>query len=346
MSKMQAVFLPGNKKVEVKQVDIPVPGPDEVLISVKASCICRSDLSLYYGNAVIGGEEVGKCICGHEPSGVVEMTGSAVTEFVTGDHVAVYLAVGCDVCSHCRQGNPHLCAKWKCLGFTMDGGNAEYLKVPARNLLKTPKGMSHIAAAISTDAFGTLFSACRKVGVNGLSKIGIWGLGPMGSSGVLAAKALGGAVIALDPVAERREFAKKLGADLVLDPTDPQAMEIIREFSGGDGLTGAIECSGNQAAHNMALNAAAPMAKIAFVGESAETTIQPSDQLIRKQLTIFGSWYFGIQEYEDIVSIIKSQNIDLERLMTHSFKLEDAEKAFQMFDDRLTEKAVFLPHDH
>ena len=73
--------------------------------------------------------------------------------------------------------------------------------------------MSHLAAAISTDAFGTLFSACRKVGVNGLTTIGIWGLGPMGAAGTMAAKAMGGRVVALDPVAERREFAKGLGAD-------------------------------------------------------------------------------------------------------------------------------------
>ena len=342
MPKMTAVFLPGNKQVEVRAVPVPSIGPDEVLVEIKASCICRSDLSLYYGNAVISGGDSNQFVCGHEPAGVVVQVGEAVTEFAEGDNVAVYLGVGCGVCHHCRTGHFYLCPKWKCLGFTMDGGNAEFLKVPARNLLKSPKGMSHLAAAISTDAFGTLFSASRKLGVNGLSRIGIWGMGPMGTAGILAAKAMGGRVVALDPIEERRAFALSLGADLALDPRDPMAADQIREFSGGEGLTGAIDCSGQSVAHNMALDALAPMGKLALVGEAKATTINPSDQLIRKQVTVFGSWYFGIDEYADILQLIQTHSIDLERLATHTFALEEAETAFRMFDARETEKAVFV----
>lgn len=342
MPNMTAVFLPGNKQVEVRAVPVPEIGPDEVLVEIKASCICRSDLSLYYGNAVISGGDSNQFVCGHEPAGIVVRCGEAVTEFAEGDNVAVYLGVGCGACQHCRTGHFYLCGKWKCLGFTMDGGNAEFLKVPARNLLKTPKGMSHLAAAISTDAFGTLFSASRKLGVNGLSQVGIWGMGPMGTAGVLATKAMGGRVVALDPIAERREFALSLGADLALDPRDATAAEQIREFSGGEGLTSAIDCSGQSVAHNMALDALAPMGKLALVGEAAATTIKPSEQLIRKQVTVFGSWYFSINEYADILHLIQTHNIDLERLATHTFALQEAETAFRMFDARETEKAVFL----
>ena len=342
MTNMTAVYLPGNRQVDVRRVRVPEPGPDEVLVEIKASCICRSDLSLYYGNAVVGGKAAGHCITGHEPAGVVVKIGEAVTGFQEGDNVSIYLAIGCGLCAHCRQGNHHLCPTWKCLGFTADGGNAEFLKVPARNLLKTPAGMSHMAAAISTDAFGTLFSACRKIGISGLSRIGIWGLGPMGSSGVLAARAMGGSVVALDPIEERRKFAMGLGADLVLDPTDPHAVDQVREFAGGEGLSGAIDCSGNTAAHNMALDATAPFGRVALIGEAQETTIRPSEQLIRKQLTVFGSWYFATEEYTDILSLIERQNIDLERLVTHTFSLDQAETAFRMFDNRETEKAVFV----
>ena len=342
MSTMTAVYLPGDKRVEVRTVDIPKPGHGEALVEIKCSCICRSDLSLYYGNAVVGGEAAGSCITGHEPSGVVVDIGDGVTEFAVGDRVAVYLAIGCSACEHCRSGNFHLCRTWRCLGFTADGGNADYLSVPARNLLRIPDEMSFLAAAISTDAFGTLFSACRKLGISGLSRIGIWGLGPMGSSGVLAAKALGAQVVALDPIGDRRIFARQLGADLTLDPTDTSALDQLREFSGGDGLTGAIDCSGSTAAHNMALDAAAPMARVALIGESDATTINPSDQLIRKQLTVFGSWYFAINEYQDIVRTIRLHKVDLERLATHTFDLAEAEQAFRMFDGRETEKAVFV----
>ncbi|MGQ3038972.1 MAG: zinc-binding dehydrogenase, partial [Neoaquamicrobium sediminum] len=187
-----------------------------------------------------------------------------------------------------------------------------------------------------------LCSAARKLGINGLSTVGVWGLGPMGSAGVLAAKALGGKVIALDPIAERREFAASLGADLVLDPTSATAHEEIMDFSGGGGITACLDCSGNGVAQNMALDVAAPFAKVAFVGESRETMIKPSDQLIRKQVTLMGSWYFGVAEYEDILRIIETGKIDLEKLATHTFSLDEAETAFRLFDERKTEKAVFV----
>ena len=339
---MKAVFLPGDKRVDIRDIAIPKPAADEVLVQVKASCICRSDLSLYYGDAVLGGVAPGTCVTGHEPAGIVVETGAAVRQFKKDDRVAIHLAIGCGVCGHCRGGNFHLCAKWKCLGFTADGGNAEYVAVPERNLLRLPDKLSFLAGAISTDAFGTLCSACRKLGINGLSTVGVWGLGPMGSAGVLAAKALGGRVVALDPIAERREFALKMGADLALDPTLPTAREQIMDFTGGTGLNAAIDCSGNGAAQNMALDVAAAFGKVAFVGESRELTIRPSEQLIRKQVTVMGSWYFGIAEYDDILKIIDAAQIDLEKLATHTFSLDEAETAFRLFDERKTEKAVFV----
>lgn len=339
---MKAVFLPGNKQVEVREVDPPKPGHGEVLVAVKASCICRSDMSLYYGNAVLGGVAPGKCIAGHEPAGFVEEVGPGVTTFRAGDRVAVHLALGCGTCPACRRGIFHLCPTTRYIGFTADGGNANYLVVPERNCLRLPDSMSYVAAAISTDAFGTLYSACKKLEVSGASTVGIWGMGPMGSSGVLAAKALGARVVALDPLAERRAFAAKLGADLTLDPLDPGALAALREFSHGDGLSVAIDCSGSPAGQNMALDAARPFAKVAFVGESRETTIRPSEQLIRKQLTLMGSWYFGIAEYAEIADILVEKNIDLSILATHTFSLDEAPEAFRMFDERKTEKAVFV----
>ena len=341
-NRMKAVFLPGNKRVEIRAVEVPTPGPGEVLVAVKASCICRSDLSLYYGNAVIGGEAAGTCVTGHEPAGEVAAIGAGVNRTKVGDRVAVYLGIGCGVCEFCRQGNYFLCARWTCIGFTANGGNAEYIVVPERNCLKIPDWMSYVAAAISTDAFGTLFSACKKLGISGASVLGIWGLGPMGTAGVLAAKALGAKVVVFDPLAERREFALGLGADRALDPTAADVLDDLAAFTDGVGLTAAVDCSGNSGAHNMALDAVRPMGKVAFIGESRESTIRPSDQLIRKQITLMGSWYFNAFEYDEILRVLKSARIDLERLATHRFSLDQAETAFRLFDERKTEKAVFV----
>lgn len=339
---MQAVYLPGDRRVEVRTVHKPEPGTGEVLIQVKASCICRSDLSLYYGNAVIGGHAAGKCISGHEPSGVIVGTGAGVRNFREGDRVAVYLGIGCGVCTACRQGNFFLCPTWRCLGFTQDGGNAEFLVVPERNCLKIPNSLSYVAAAISTDAFGTLFSASKKLGLNGQKTVGIWGLGPMGSSGILAAKSLGARVVALDPIAERRAFADELGADLTIDPLAEGALDQLKAFTEGEGLDAAIDCSGNASAQNMALDTTRNLGRVAFVGEARETTIRPSEQLIRKEITLLGSWYFNISEYQEIIDVLTTKNIDLEQLATHRFPIDQAQTAFRMFDERKTEKAVFV----
>lgn len=339
---MKAVYLPGNKRVEIRAVEVPTPGPGEVLVQVKASCICRSDLSLYYGDAVVGGDAAGKFVTGHEPAGIIAAAGAGVNQFRAGDRVAVYLGVGCGVCAACRMGDYFLCPHWRCLGFTADGGNAEYLVVPERNCLRIPDAMSYVAAAASTDAFGTLYSACRKLRVNGATTLGVWGLGPMGSSGVLAGKALGASVVALDPIEERRKFAADLGADLTLDPTAPDARDKLADFAGPLGLDAAVDCSGQPAAQNMALDCVRRLGRVAFVGESRQTTINPSDQLIRKQLTLMGSWYFNISEYEEIVDVLTTKRIDLERLATHRFSIDEAATAFRMFDERKTEKAVFV----
>ena len=150
---MKAVFLPGNKRVEIRAVEVPKPRQDEVLVQVKASCICRSDLSLYYGNAVVGGDAAGRCITGHEPAGIIVEVGSAVRQFKKDDRVAIHLAVGCGVCAYCRAGHFHLCAEWACLGFTADGGNAEYIAVPERNLLRRSDHWPFIQAGIPATGF-------------------------------------------------------------------------------------------------------------------------------------------------------------------------------------------------
>lgn len=338
---MKGVLLPGNREVVVTSFGNPKPAVGEAVVRVKASAICRSDLSLYYGNAVLPGVS-GPVISGHEPAGVVEEVGPGVTAVKPGDRVAVYLAVGCGHCQYCRRGDLQLCPDWECLGFTRDGGNAEFLVVPAINCLKLPDEMSFVAGAVSTDAFGTLYSACCKLGVAGDTTVAIFGIGPMGSAGILAAKARGARVLAIDPLAERRTFALDLGADAAFDSSSSDVVVALLEDTGGQGVDVAIDCSGNGKAQNAALDAARRFGKVAFIGESRETTINPSDQLIRKQLTLMGSWYFNISEWDNIARVIVAKKVPLEKLVTHTFSLEDAPTAFRMFDERKTEKAVFV----
>ncbi|PZE21734.1 zinc-dependent alcohol dehydrogenase family protein [Paenibacillus xerothermodurans] len=346
MSTMKGVIFPGDKRVEIKEFPIPTPAQGEVLVKLKASAICRSDMSLYYGNgqAVVGGDaaKTGAIIPGHEPAGVVERVGDGVNSIKEGDRVAVYLADGCGECAHCKSGYMMFCKSWQCIGFDRHGGDADYIVVPEKNCMKLPDGLSYAAAAVSTDAVGTLYHAQKRLGISGRDTLVIFGLGPMGGAGILVAKALGATVIAVDMIDERLELAKELGADFTLNGKHVKVVEEIMAITNGRGADAAIDCSGNTHAENQALDCVRPHGRVAFVGECKESTIRPSEQLIRKQITLIGSWYFPIQEFDEITELIVRKNIPVEKLITHTFPLEEAATAFRLFDERKTEKAVFI----
>lgn len=341
---MKAVLFPGNKIVQVVERPDPLPGSGEVLIKTRASALCRSDMSLYYGNPIVGGETAGKglVVPGHEPAGDVAAIGAGVTAVQPGDRVAVYLALGCDECAYCRSGYLMLCPNWKCIGFDVDGGDADYLVVPAQNCLKLPDSISYEAGAVMTDMIGTQYHTQKRLGVSGATTVAVFGLGPMGAAGVLIAKGRGAKVIAVDVLESRLEMAQELGADLVINSANQNPVAQLRAWTYGEGVDIAIDCSGNPLGQNAALDSARKQGAVGFVGESRQTTINPSDQLIRKLLTVIGAWYFPIWEWTELARFVVDHNIPVEKMITHRFPLQEAEEAFRLFDQRQTEKAVFV----
>jgi L-iditol 2-dehydrogenase len=341
---MRAVLLPGNKKVIVVDRPRPEPGIHEVLVRTMASAICRSDMSIYYGNPLLGGAPTGDIhvIPGHEAAGIVTEVGSAVRNVKIGDRVAGYLAVGDEYSEYGSQGYFMLDPDWKCFGFDLDGGDADYFVLPEGNILPLPDDISFKAGAVLTDMVGTQYSTQKRLGVSARHTVAIVGLGPMGAAAILIAKAFGARVIAVDVLGSRLEQARGLGADDLVNSANDDAVTTIRKLTGGRGADVVIECSGNPVGQNVALDAAAKLGAVAFVGESRATEIHPSDQIIRKLLTIVGGWYFPRGEWDEIVRFVQDQKIPVEKLISHEFSLEDAEEAFGAFDRRETEKAVFV----
>ena len=163
---MRAVVLPGDGTVSMETLPDPVPGVGEVLVRVRASAVCGSDLSALRGDQVVGVKPE-KLVPGHEVTGVVERLGTGTAGVSVGDRVAVYLAIGCMRCEYCRAGNLMACPQVKIMGFDAWGGDAELIVVPAVNCMHLPDELGFAEGAVSTDMFGTQYSAQHRLGVSG-----------------------------------------------------------------------------------------------------------------------------------------------------------------------------------
>jgi len=215
--------------------------------------------------------------------------------------------------------------------------------VPAVNCLPILDAMSFDTAALSTDMIGTQYSTQKRLGVSGNDTVAVFGIGPMGAAAILVAKARGARVLAVDILDTRLAMAAKLGADALIDSRVVDPASQIRELTGGEGADMGLECSGSPAGQNAALDAARRFGSVAFIGESRSTTIDPSNQFIRKLLTVIGAWYFASWEYPEIADFIIAHDLPVEQLITHRFSLDQAAEAFRMFHARETEKAIFNP---
>jgi len=335
---MRGVVFPGDRRAEVRDYPDPEPGPGEVVVRMKAAGLCGSDLHLYRQTAA---QRAGSdTIPGHEPSGVVEMLGAGVDTVGIGDRVSVYHYRGCGHCKHCRAGNVMWCAERRGYGGPIHGADADLLLTDARNCMPLPDELSFAHGALMACAAGTAFSSIRKLQISGEDTLVIFGQGPVGLCGLLVAKAMGGRVIGVDPIPERRALALRLGADAALDPAEIDVVAALRDLTHGEGADLAFETSGSAAGQNGAVDCLRLGGKAVFVGFGArDKTLNPS-QFIGRQLTLMGSFVIPIYMYDDLARFILDHNLSLEEMVTHRFPLEEAPEAFARFDGGATGKVI------
>jgi len=335
---MRGVVFPGDRRAEVRDFPDPEPGPDEVVVRIKAAGLCGSDLHLYRQTAAQrAGNDI---IPGHEPSGVVEALGPGVDTVQVGDRVSVYHYRGCGHCKHCRAGNVMWCAERRGYGGPIHGADADLLLTDARNCMPLPDELSYAHGALMACAAGTAFSSMHKLQVSGQDTLVIFGQGPVGLCGLLVAKALGGRVIGVDPIPERRALALQLGADKALDPGQTDVLTAVRDLTHGDGADLAFETSGSAAGQNGAVDCLRLGGKAVFVGFGVQDkTLNPS-QFIGRQLTLMGSFVMPVYMYYDLAQFVLDHDLPLDRMVTHRFPLEQAPEAFALFDRGATGKVV------
>jgi D-arabinose 1-dehydrogenase-like Zn-dependent alcohol dehydrogenase len=344
---MKGVVLPGDKEVRVQDWETPSVGDNEVRVEIGAAALCRSDMSLYYGDPLVGSKPAGAVVPGHEPAGTIAEVGDNVTHFEVGDRVAVDCFAGCGHCEYCLRGEPNLCPDVEILGFDRHGGDAESLVTPASTCHHMPDEMSMATGAVSTDALGNLYSTLKECNVDGSDTVGIIGLGPMGLSGVLNADALGAEVVAFELVDHRREKGLDLGADHGIDPTEDDPASEVDAITNGRGLDVVVDCSGAQPGIEMGFELVKKHGTFAQVGETDEVTLNPSEDLIHKKVSYVGSWYFKMWEWSEIAEFIVEEigNERAEQIISHEYPLDDdsVQEAFEKFNNRETQKVIFTP---
>ncbi|GHV47359.1 alcohol dehydrogenase [Bacteroidia bacterium] len=334
---MKAAYLPGNSTVVFKDVEIPEPGHGEVLIRMKSSTICGSDIrAIYREHLGKGPEGYQDKICGHEPCGQIVKTGPGLRRFKEGDRVIVYHISGCGVCNDCRRGYMISCTSGfrRAYGWQRDGGMAEYMLAEEKDLVALPDSLTYTDGAQVACGFGTVYEGLEKIGVNGNDAVLITGLGPVGLAACMLAKALGAqSIIGVDTVPERVELAKAKGLVNHAFLSDAGALGKVLELTGGKGAEKSVDCSGNTYGRQLAIRGARQWGKIVFLGEGGTVEMNPSPDMVHPQKTIYGSWVTNIWRMEELVERIVRWNIHPEHLVTHRFTLEQAPEAFALMSE-------------
>jgi threonine dehydrogenase-like Zn-dependent dehydrogenase len=347
---MKAVVFMGERSLEFLDFPDPTPGPGEVVLEIKASGMCGSDLKFYRasknGSAALGlGPTSGPVIAGHEPCGVVAAIGTGVgaREARIGDRVMVHHYKGCGVCGHCRVGWSQLCAEGIVVyGVTGHGAHARHMKVPASTLVPLPDALSFETGAAISCGTGTAYGALRRMNISGNDTIAIVGQGPVGLSATQLAAAMGARVIALDISAERLGRAKEFGADAAVDATADDPAAAIRDLTRGRGADLALDTSGTPAGRMVAVRGTRTWGTVCFVGEGDTVTLDVSRDMLRKQLTIIGSWTFSTIGQADCARFVEDRRIAVDHLFTHRWRLDQAVEAYALFDRQTSGKGVFL----
>jgi threonine dehydrogenase-like Zn-dependent dehydrogenase len=330
---MTGAYLPGNSTTVLREVAVPEPGHGEVLIRMKASTICGSDIRcIYHEHLGKGPEGYQGVIAGHEPCGQIVKTGPGCRRFGAGDRAIVYHISGCGVCNDCRRGYMISCTSpqyRRAYGWQRDGGMAEFLLAEEKDLIHLPDELTYADGAQVACGFGTVYEGLMKAGISGNDAVLITGLGPVGLATAALCRKLGAErIIGIDVVDERIALARDLGlCDEVLR-SGPDNVAEVRALTGGRGVERAIDCSANDEARATAIRATRKWGAIVFLGEGGRVEFQPSADMIHDQKTLYGSWVTSTWLMEELVERLVRWKLHPADLVTHRFPLERVGEAY------------------
>ena len=340
---MRAAVFHGPGDIRVDEVPRPRPGPGEAVIRVTLTTICGTDVHILKGEYPV----MPGLIVGHEPVGVIEELGQGVTGYEIGERVLVGAITPCGQCHACLAGKLSQCGHgtgyeaiggWR-FGNTINGAQAEYLLVPfaQANLAKVPESLTDEQVVLLADIASTGFSGAESGNVRIGDSVVVFAQGPIGLCATAGAKLMGAAiVIGVDGDSSRQTVARRMGADVVLDPTAVDVVAEVKRLTNG-GADVAIEALGLQETFESALRAIRPGGTLSSLGVYSGKLQVPYDAFaagLGDHTIVTTLCPGGKERMARLMRIVESGRFDPTPLITHSFALDQITEAYELFANR------------
>lgn len=324
-----AVFDGKARALALTTVDVPEVGPGDALVKVAACGVCATDLHYLHGTPTFKKPPI---ILGHEVSGTVEELAEGVTAASRGDRVLVPPVLSCGGCRRCTEGRDNVCERMLMVGNHLDGGFAEYVKVPARMLVRLATELPLVESAIISDAVSTPFHAVVNRGnVRAGEWAAVFGCGGVGLNAVQIARAMGATVIAVDVEAHRLELATTLGAAKTFNPKDVDVVKGIRAATGG-GVDVAFEAVGKPTVQDQAFQAVRPGGRLVLVGYSMENWNLQVGRVMFREIAILGSLGCRFSDFPRIIDMVRQKRVRIEPVVSRKLPLGDVNEALRALE--------------
>ena len=334
---MKKVTITGVREAKIVEVPDPKPKGDWAVVKIHAAPLCTEWKSYEAGGLA---EQLG-----HEAAGEVVAVDTPGSVRV-GDRVAVMPLYACGKCPLCHRGDYIHCEHnfdFNAVHGTLDGSAtvAQYLLKPSWLLLPIPDAVTYERASLACCALGPSYGAFDTMGVSAFDTVLITGAGPVGLGAIVNARFRGARVIVVEPAPWRMQRAREMGAT-VFD-ADDTVVARIKEATGGVGVDAALDCSGTIHGERTCIESTRRKGKVAFVGECGEELpIRVSPDLIRKGLTVIGSWHYNLNGFPHIMRIIQESPL-IGLLVSHVMPMSDVREAFELGAARQTAKVILKP---
>lgn len=329
---MKAVrFYGATKPLVVEEVEKPKPSERDVVIKVKAAGICHTDLHFLDGTLAPWKGTLPMTL-GHEIAGEVDSVGPKVKDFRIGDHIVVNNGVSCGKCNYCKTGHENLCENLDQIGFTMDGGYADYVKVPEKCLVDLPKRVNYDVGALLPCGVATCYHALFDiVHLRPGETVLVNGVGGLGSSAIQMVKNARAKTIAVDVVDEKLEMAKRLGAFATVNPKTEDVASKVKTLTNGQGVHVAIEFVGRTVTMQNALNSLGKRGRYAIVGYTKDKLEAIPLNLVVQENSIHGVVAYTKRDLEAVVRMTKAGK--LSPVVAQRVGLGDVQSALESLKD-------------